>query len=117
MTTSFTLATKTRVDAYRDNASIGDVVKYEFDCTPWQDDNSPITSVEWTNYGSGNVSISAPTLVAGVTTAYLTFSQSGWNKIKIVLTTATQKKTIWLKVHVMDRTRDSGGDDYGHFQD
>lgn len=114
MTVSFVLATRTKVDTFRDNASIDDVVKYEIDCAPWQDDNSVITSVAWTNYGTGNVGIGTPTLVDGVTSALLMFSEAGWAYIKIVLTTATQKKTIWLNVLVVDRSKNNGGDDYGH---
>jgi hypothetical protein len=114
MTVSFVLATRTKVDAFIDNASIGDVVNYQIDCTPWQDDNSVITSVEWENYGSSNAGIGTPTLVSGVTSCLITFNEAGWARIKIVLTTATQKKTIWLKTHVVDRTKENGGDDYGH---
>jgi len=112
MTVNFTLATKTKVDAFKDSASIGDVVKYEFDCTPWQDDNSVITSATWTNDGSGSAAISAQSLVAGVVSALVNFSQAGLTNIKITLTTATQTKTLWLQVRVVDRSREYAGDDY-----
>lgn len=114
MTVAFTLATRSQVDTFRDRCSINDVVKYEFDITPWQDDNSVVTSVEWTNIGSGNASIASQALVAGKASAFITFTQSGWNKIKIVLNTATQKKTMWLKVYVVDHNKSGeAGDDYG----
>lgn len=115
MTVSFTLATKTRNDMFRDNASINDVVKYEFDLTPWQDDNSQILSVDWSNTGGNSAGISGQTLNAGIASALVTFSQSGNTSLKLVITTATQKKTIWLKVKVADRSRDNyAGDDYGY---
>jgi len=112
MSVEFVLATKTKVDAFKDTASIGDVVKYQIDCTPWQDDNSVITSATWTNNGSGSAAITNPQLVAGVISAYVNFSQAGLTNIKITLTTATQTKTIWLQVKVVDRSREYVGDDY-----
>ena len=112
MSVDFTLATKTKVDSFKDSASIGDVVKYNIDCTPWQDDNSIITSASWTNQGSGNAGIASQSLVAGVISALVSFTQAGGNLIKIVLTTATQTKTIWLDIDVKDLSRDCAGDDY-----
>lgn len=115
MTVSFVLATRTKVDSFKDSASIGDVVRYEIDCTPWQDDNSVITAAAWTNQGSGNADISGATLVAGVISALVGFTQSGIHRVKIVLTTATQTKTLWLEVKVKDL--DQCGDDYQYGQD
>lgn len=112
MTVEFTLATKTKVDAFKDSASIGDTIKYQFDCTPWQDDNDTITSVSWTNDGSGNASIASQTLVSGVASALVSFTQAGMTNLKITLTTATRTKVIWLQIKVIDRSRGYIGDDY-----
>ena len=114
MSVDFVLATKTKVDAFKDSASINDIVKYVIDCTPWQDDNSPITAATWTNQGSGNLTISSQTLVGGVISALVNFQEAGENMIKIVLTTATQTKTIWLDVFVKDLTAGFSGDDYSY---
>lgn len=113
MTVNFTLATKTKVDSFKDTASINDVVKYEFDCTPWQDDNSTITSVAVTNDGSISASAGSIVLLNGVVTFFATLAQAGIVNLRIVLTTATQKKTLWLKINVIDRSIDAGGDGYG----
>lgn len=112
MSVDFVLATKTKVDAFKDGASIGDVVKYQIDCTPWQDDNSVITSASWTNDGGVSSTITNPQLASGVISAYVSFTQSGVSNIKIVLTTATQTKTLWLQVKVVDRSQDYVGNDY-----
>lgn len=111
MSTSFTITTKTRVDVLRDNVSVGDVVDYDIDCTPWQADNATITSATWA-LESGNAAIASSTLVAGVASALVTFSEVGRVLISILLATATgQKKKIWLEVRA--RKPDVYVDDYG----
>ena len=113
MTVAFTLATRSNVDTFTTSASLGDVVKYEFDITPWQDDNTTVTAAAW-SVQDGSADISAQTLLAGKVSALVNFTQSGWNKIRIALTTATQTKTMWLKVNVIDQANSSeAGDDYG----
>lgn len=113
MTVSFTLATKTKVDSFRDTASIGDVVKYEIDCTPWQDDNDTITSAQWTNDAGSSPGITNPQLASGIVSAFVNFTQAGTQRIKITLTTATRTKVMWLEVKVKDPSRCGYGDDYG----
>ena len=86
MTTSFTLATKTRLDTFTDTASVGDVVKYSFDCSPWAEDNAAISAATWT-VESGQASISGQALVSNVVTANITFSQSSCVLISILIST------------------------------
>lgn len=112
MTTNFTLATKTKVDSFRDSASIDDVVKYSIDCTPWQEDNDTITGATWTVDGNSSASISNQQLSSGVITAFVTFAQAGVQRIRITLTTATRTKVLWLETSVKDLSRSSAGDDY-----
>ena len=112
MTVEFTLATKTKVDAFKGSASIGGTIKYQFDCTPWQDDNDTITAATWTNDGSSGATISSQTLTSGVASALVSFSQAGITSLKITLTTATRTKVIWLQIKVVDRSRGAPGDDY-----
>lgn len=110
MPTSFVLPSKTRIDTFRDNVSIGDAVTYEIDCRPWQGDNSTITSVTWT-VEAGNAAISGQSLTSGVATALVTFTDSGKSLISILITTATQKKKVWLEV--LAKNMQVYMDDYG----
>lgn len=110
MTTNFVVPSKTRVDTFTDNASIGDVVHYVFDFTPWQDDNAAITAIQWT-CEAGGVGISNQLNVAGIVSADITFSQSGKSLISILVTAGTYKKKVWLEVRAKDLQCDV--DDYG----
>lgn len=111
MSVNFTLTSKTRVDSFNDILSIGDVVNYEIDCTPWVEDNEVITAVTWTNE-AGSVGISNQANVAGVVSANITASQAGKAQVSILLQTASGiAKKIWLGLRVKDR--DVVGDDYG----
>lgn len=110
MSVRFTLTSKTKVDVFRDTASIGDVVKYEFDCTAWQDDNDTITSVTWA-LESGQASIASQALSSGLVSGIVTLSQSGKALISLLLNTATRKKKIWLEIGVKDL--EMPADDYG----
>lgn len=110
MSTQFTLLSKTRIDRFIDNVSLDDAVTYEIDCTPWEDDNSEITSATWT-VESGQAAISGQSLTDGVVSALLTFSQAGKALISILLNTTTEKKKVWLEVYAKDIQGDM--DDYG----
>lgn len=111
MTTDFTLPTKTRIDSFKDIASIEDAVSYRFGCTPWQEDNAAITSVTWVvEYGGASISNEA--LASGIVSALVTFSQSGKVLISILLNTATTKKKLWLEIFVKDKPQYIN-DDYG----
>lgn len=111
MSTTFTLTSKTRVDTFKDTVSINDVVRYEFDLTPWQEDNDTVTSVTWTVH-EGSVGVSGQALASGVASALLTFTQAGKCLIGILITTANEKKKIWLSVRAKDLQSDMF-DDYG----
>lgn len=97
MAVNYTLASKTRVDVYKDRASEGDAKTYQFDLTPWQADNSTITGVTW-NVESGSAGISNQQLVAGVASALINFPT--WSRVLISLqiVTANEAKKIWLEV-------------------
>lgn len=111
MSVNFTLTSKTRVDQFKDSLSIGDVVKYAIDTTPWQEDNDTVTSATWTNTG-GSVAIASQLVSAGIVSAVLTPNQSGTQLIEILLQTASGlKKKIWLQLKVKDIQY--SGDDYG----
>ena len=111
MATNFTLTSKTRVDAFQDEVSIGDATNYQFDCKPWQEDNDTITSVTW-NVEHGQASISGQTITSGVLSALVSFPQSGRLLISLLLSTASgQSKKIWLEIYVKDKT--GSADDYG----
>lgn len=112
MSVQFTLSSKTKLDTYKDSASIGDAITYSFDLTPWQEDNSNITSVSWSVEGGyGNASISNESLVGGIASALITFNQRGKSLVAIQINSATQKKKVWLEVNVKDLQIQA--DDYG----
>lgn len=96
-------------DQYTDIVSIGDVVSYRFDATPWAEDNSDITSVTWT-VESGQASISGQQLASNIISANVTFNQQGSNLISLQINTPTQKKKAWLQVYAKDVERYA--DDY-----
>jgi hypothetical protein len=111
MSVNFTLTSKTRVDTFKDVLSIGDVVKYSIDCTPWVEDNETITAATWTSL-SGSVGISDEANVAGVVSANIAATQAGTSQVSILLETASGlAKKIWLNLRVKDQ--DVVGDDYG----
>lgn len=110
MSTAFVLNTKTRNDRFVDNVSIGDVVAYEFDLRPWQDDNDTVTSVTWTSEAGSN-GVSNTALSSGVASGRITFNNAGRSLFSLLINTATVKKKIWLEVLVKDR--DINMDDYG----
>lgn len=110
MSTDFTVATKTRVDRFVDNVSIGDVVNYQFDFRPWQDDNATITSATVTSeYGNNGVSSVVNT--SGVITFTATYNSAGKSLFSILVNTATVKKKVWLEVLIRDKQ--NMADDYG----
>jgi len=111
MATTFILPTKTRIDEFTDTVSEGDVTKYSFDCTPWQDDNETITAASWTCI-AGAVSITNTLNTAGVVSANIGTNQAGTALITILLQTASGlTKKIWLYLRVKSRL--TSGDDYG----
>lgn len=110
MSVRFVLTSKTKVDVFRDTASLNDVIKYEFDLTPWQDDNATVTSVTWT-VESGEASIASAALASGVASALVTLNQAGKALISLLINTASVKKKIWLEIGVKDLEMPS--DDYG----
>jgi len=110
MSVNFNLTSKTKVDVFKDNASVQDVTNYQIDCTAWQEDNDTITSAAW-SIESGSASIASEAVTAGVVSARITFNQSGKVLLSVLISTATVKKKIWIEILVRDR--DCLADDYG----
>lgn len=111
MSVNFTLTSKTRVDQFKDTLSIGDVVNYAIDCSPWVEDNAAITTATWTVEG-GSSSITNKVLSGSTVSANIGATQAGTQSISILLQTATGlAKKIWLGLRVKDK--DPIGDDYG----
>lgn len=88
-------------DRISDRVSVGDIEKYSFDFSAWQEDNDTITDIVWT-VESGSAIIATPTLVSGVSTALITFSNAGLNLISIAAETSTTKKRVWMIVRATD---------------
>lgn len=110
MPDKFYVTAKAKPDYFTDNVSKGDAVTYDFDFTPWQEDNHTITSVTWT-VEAGNASVSGQNLTAGVASALISFPDSGRTLISVLAQTATEKKKIWLTAVAKDLT--GGPTDYG----
>lgn len=106
----FVIPARGKPDRVQDNVSLGDVVTYSFDFTPWEEDNNPITSATWTNE-AGTVGISGQDVTDGILSAELTFNQSGKALVSILAVTAVQQKKVWLEVNVKDY--DQYSNDYG----
>lgn len=111
MSTDFTLTSKTRVDSFKDNVSIGDAITYAFDLTPWQEDNAAVTGVTWT-LDRGEATIGTPALAAGIATALIAFTTHGCVLIALLITTATAVKKVWLEILVRDE-QNNLVNDYG----
>jgi len=99
---NFYVAARYNLQRYTDVASNGDTVKYQFDFTGWQDDNDVITGVTW-KVESGQASLGANTLVAGVASTLVSFIQPGRSLISGVATTASGiTKKVWLALRCYD---------------
>ena len=101
MSTKFTVPARVQKDRFNDVVSINDAITYEFDFTAWQEDNNTITSATWT-VETGNASVSNESLSSGVASALLTFSESGYSLISILVDTGTEKKKVWLETSTKD---------------
>lgn len=111
MSTNFIVTSKDNPRKFYDVASKGDTIKYQFDFTPWQDDNDTITSVTWT-LESGQATISNQVLTAGVATALVAFSQDGRSVISVTATTQTTVKKTYLCIRSRDEAFDFTEDGY-----
>lgn len=111
MSTNFTVTALNNPERFQDKVSKGDAVTYEFDFTPWEEDNHTITNVTWT-LESGTAAISGQNLTDGVATALLTFNDTGKSIVSVLATTATEKKKVWLEVLAKDQSLCV--DDYGY---
>ena len=48
MSTDFVITSENNPDLFRDTTSKAEAKTYSFDFTPWEEDNSTITSATWT---------------------------------------------------------------------
>jgi len=110
MATDFCLPAKQHIDTFKDSVSVDDIVTYRFDCSVWEEDNSTITGATLTNE-AGDVVLGTPSIASGVVTFTVTYSNAGKTLIAILLTTASQRKKLWLEVSVKDLN--GYCDDYG----
>lgn len=102
MSTDFVIATKDNPPMFYDNVSKGDAVTYTFDFSPWQDDNSAITSILWT-IESGNAEITNQTFADGVASALVSFPDETRTTISVLATTTQERKKVWLNVVAKDQ--------------
>jgi len=112
MGTRFAVTAKQTADVYADEVAVGDSISYSFDATPWQEDNSTITSAVWA-LESGNVTVTDKTLVSGVASALISASEPGRSIVSVLLQTSAAVKKIYLVVHAKDNTATYTHSDYG----
>ena len=84
-------------DYFEDRVSVGDVVNYELDFSPWLEGKGTISSTVWT-VESGNASVNDTDQ-----SALITFSNCGKSMISCLVTTSTgEAKKVWLKTRAED---------------
>lgn len=110
MSTDFVVSAKNNPTRLQSNVSKGDAELYTIDFTPWQEDNDTIISTTWT-LESGDAAITGQSLVSGVASALVTFTNSGRNMVSVLATTATAKKKAWIEI--LARDQQLSVDDYG----
>lgn len=96
---------------HKDRAYKDSVVTYQFDFSPWAEDNNSVSTVTWTSK-SGQASISGEALASNVATAQVTFSEAGGNLIQVKADTGTEIYTAHLDILVKDPSR-LATNDYG----
>ena len=111
MATDFIITSENNPETFNNTMSKGDAVTYSFDFTPWEEDNSTITSATWT-VEAGQAAITGKTLTSGVITGLITTAESGGSLIKLIATTATEIKVIWLDLMAKDLKVLQAGNDY-----
>ena len=99
----YVVTVRGKPDRFEDRVSVGDVVEYNLDFTPWLEDKGTIVSTTWL-VESGNA-----TIVDTDQSALLTFTYEGRNVISCQVTTSTgESKKVWLIV----KATDEGSSDY-----
>ena len=111
MATDFTITSENNPQLFRDVTSKGEARTYSFDFTPWQEDNSTITSATWT-VEAGQAAITNKTLTSGIITALVTTNESGGSLIRLIATTATEVTVVWLDLLAKDFKILQAGNDY-----
>ena len=111
MATDFVITSENNPQLFRAVVSKADATTYSFDFTPWEEDNSTITSATWT-VEAGQAAITSKTLSNGIITALITTTESGGSLIKLVATTAAQIKVVWLDILAKDFKVLQAGNDY-----
>jgi len=111
MATDFIITSENNPDLFRDITSKSGAKTYSFDFTPWEEDNSTITSATWT-VEAGQAAITSKTLSSGIITSLITTTESGGSLIKLVATTAAEIKVVWLDILAKDFKVLRAGDDY-----
>ena len=111
MSTDFVITSENNTELFRDTKSKAEAKTYSFDFTPWEEDNSTITSATWT-VEAGQAAITSKTLSSGIITSLITTTESGGSLIKLVATTSAQIKVVWLDILAQDMKILQAGNDY-----
>lgn len=105
MTMEYVVTSSGKPDYFEARVSVGDVVNFSLDFTPWLEGKGTIASTVWTNE-AGSVGVADTDQ-----SALLTFSSAGKNVVSCLVTTSTgEAKKVWLIIKALDRQESS---DYG----
>lgn len=107
---SFVITANNNQQIFRDVAFKDGVDTYEFDFSPWVDDNHTVTTVTWT-VKAGSATITGQALTSNVASAQITFPNEGGSLIQIKATTGTETFIAYLDVLAKDPN--SAVSDYG----
>ena len=101
MAQNYVITAQDNQGRYRDKFNIDAIRTYNFDFTPWAEDNNNLVSVQ-ASVKSGQVSITNPTLTDNVFTAQIGATSSGRSIIQILADTGTEKYSAYLDLFVRD---------------
>lgn len=100
----YVITSENNPQTFRDANNEGAAITYQFDFSPWSEENSAVTSVTWT-LKSGQATIESETLSSNIATSLITLSQSGGALIEVRADTGTQIYVTFLDILSRDQNR------------
>ncbi len=97
MPTTFIVVSENNLQAFNDVSFEDATITYQFDFSPWAEDNNTVTSVVW-SVEQGDATISNESLTSNVAEAQVNFPSNGGSSIKLVADTGTEKYVVWLNI-------------------
>jgi hypothetical protein len=110
MSRKFVITAERNPEILYDTVMAGTVKDYEFDFSPWAEDNAAVTAVTWTVKAGGG-SVSGQALVANVASANVSLPDYGSSLIEITATAGALTCIQYLHIFAKDPKIPVG--DYG----